>query len=63
MRLFGLVKIEATVDAAGKVTAVRTLSGSRVLSPAAGDAVGKGKFVPGAGPSTVEVEINFNLGP
>ena len=49
MRIFGVVKIEATVDAAGKVTAVRTLGGSAVLSPAAGDAVGKWRFVPGAG--------------
>ena len=36
MKIIGVVKIEATVDAEGKVVDVKTLSGSRTLSLAAG---------------------------
>ncbi len=35
MKITGVVKVEATVDADGKVTDVKTLSGSRTLSPTA----------------------------
>jgi hypothetical protein len=35
MKISGMVKLEATVDADGKVTGVKTLSGSRALSQAA----------------------------
>ena len=61
MRITGIVKVEATVDPDGKVTDVKTLTGSRALSPAAEDAVRKWKFAPAAAPSTVEVEVNFAL--
>jgi len=61
MKITGVVKVEATVDADGKVTDVKTLSGSRSLSVAAEEAVRK--FVPAAAESTVDVEINFTIAP
>jgi TonB family protein len=61
MKITGLVKVEATVDADGKVTAVKTLSGSHALSPAAEDAVSKWRFVAGTSVSTVDVDLNFAL--
>ncbi len=45
MRITGVVKVEATVDAEGKVTAVKTLSGNRTLASAAEDAGSKWRFV------------------
>jgi TonB family protein len=62
MKITGTVKLEATVDAGGKVTAVKTVSGSRALSPAAEEAVSKWKYAPGDGIATVEVEVTFSLG-
>jgi TonB family protein len=61
MKLTGVVKVEATIDAEGKVPDVKTLSGSHTLSPAAEDAVRKWKFMPGPGISTVDVDINFAM--
>ena len=61
MKITGIVRMEATVDAEGKVTAVKTVSGSRALSAAAEEAVSKWKYAPGVGPSTVEVEVTFAL--
>lgn len=61
MKIEGVVKLEVTVDAAGKVTDVKTLSGNRMLSTAAEDAVRKWKFEPGPGPSKVTVQLNFAL--
>ena len=59
MKVGGTVKLEATVDADGKVTDVKTVSGNRMLSPAAEDAVRKWKFVTGPSTSTVDVDIEF----
>ena len=61
MKIMGVVKVEATVDADGKVTDAKAINGSHTLSPAAEDAVRKWKFVPGAGTETVNVEIKFEL--
>ena len=61
MKIAGLVKIEATVDADGKVTDVKTINGNKILSGAAEDAVRKWKFAPGPGVATVEVGLNFSL--
>jgi TonB family protein len=61
MRIAGIVKVEATVDLDGKVTDVKTLTGSRALSSAAEDAVRKWTFAPAAAKSTVNVEITFAL--
>ncbi len=63
MKITGQVKIEATVDADGKVTDVKTLSGSHTLSPAAEEAVRKWKFVPADAPTTENVDVNFALLP
>jgi len=59
MRITGEVKMEATVDADGKVTDVKTVSGNSMLSVAAQDAVRKWRFVPAPAASTVEVNVNF----
>ena len=61
MKVDGIVRLEVTVDAEGKVTDVKALSGNRMLSPAAEDAVRKWRFVPAAGSSTVNVEVGFTL--
>ncbi len=62
MRIAGAVKLEAQVDAQGKVTDVKTISGNHMLAVAAEDAVRQWKFVPGAGDASVAVEINFSAG-
>jgi len=51
--------VAATVDAAGKVTAVKTLEGNKTLGAAVEEAVAKWKFAPGAGTATVEVTMSF----
>ena len=61
MRISGVVKVEVTVDPDGKVTDVKTLSGSPALSLAAEDAVRKWRFVSGPAVSTVDVDINFAM--
>jgi len=49
MKIGGAVKLEATVDAQGKVTDIKTVRGNHMLSVAAEDAVRQWKFVPGSG--------------
>lgn len=61
MRISGVVKVEVTVDAEGKVTDVKPVSGNQMLSTAAQDAVRKWKFAPGEGATTMTLDINFNL--
>jgi TonB family protein len=61
MRIAGIVKLQVTVDAEGKVTTVKTVTGSRMLASAAEDAVRKWKFAPGPSDSTVDLDINFAL--
>jgi outer membrane biosynthesis protein TonB len=51
--------VTATVAADGSVTEARTVSGNRLLAPAAEDAIRKWKFVPGEGPSTENINIDF----
>lgn len=62
LKIAGVVKVEVTVDAAGKVKDVKTLSGNHMLSVAAEEAVRGWRFVPGAGVSTVQLDINFAAG-
>jgi len=59
LRLTGVVVIEATVDADGKVTAVKTISGNQCLAHASEEAVRQWKFEPGDGASTVQLEVKF----
>lgn len=61
MKIGGVVKLQATVDPDGKVTAVKTVSGSSALTNAAEEAVRKWKFVPGDGTATVDVQVNFSI--
>ena len=61
MRITGVVKVEATVDPDGKVTAVKVISGNSALQNAAEDAVRKWKFVTGDGTETVSVDVNFAM--
>ncbi|MGO9436951.1 MAG: energy transducer TonB [Terracidiphilus sp.] len=62
MRISGIVKLEVTVDAEGKVRDVRPLSGNGMLSTAAQDAVRKWRFASGPEQTVMELELNFNLG-
>jgi len=59
MKIAGSVQLEASVDAQGKVTEVKAVSGNHMLAVAAEDAVRKWKFAPGPGDSNVSVEVNF----
>jgi TonB family protein len=61
MRIEGEVRLEVTVDAEGKVTDVKTVSGNRTLGSAAEDAVRKWRFEPGSGSATVNVGLTFAL--
>lgn len=61
MRISGVVKVEVTVDAEGKVTDVKPVSGNQMLSTAAQDAVRKWKFAAGDSATTMTLDINFNL--
>lgn len=62
LKVGGTVVVRATVDPEGKVSDVKTLSGNRMLSTAAEDAVRKWRFTPAAASSTVDVEVNFGSG-
>lgn len=62
MKIEGAVKVEATIDPAGKVTDAKALAGNRILSAAAEDAVRKWRFEPGSGEAIVDVEVDFTLG-
>ena len=61
MHIGGAVKLEATVDANGKVTDVKAVSGNHMLAVAAEDAVRQWKFAPGTSDSNVDVEVNFSV--
>jgi len=63
MKITGTVKLEATVDAGGKVTAVKTVSGSRALSPRRRRSREQVEICPRRlASATVEVEVTFSLG-
>jgi len=62
MRICGEVKLEATVDAQGKVKDVKPVSGNHMLEVAAEEAVRQWRFAPGDGDSVVTVSFNFTLG-
>ena len=61
LKIEGTVVIEAVVDPAGKVTDAKAVSGSKVLSYAAEEAVRKWTFVLAPDQSTENVEIKFAL--
>lgn len=61
MRIGGGVRLEATVDAQGKVKDVKPVSGNHMLEVAAEDAVRQWKLAPGDGDAVVTVSVNFTL--
>jgi len=61
LHVTGVVKLEVTVDADGKVTEVKTVSGNHTLAVAAEEAVQKWRFAPGSGESTFDLDINFEM--
>ena len=61
MKITGEVKLSVTVDAEGKVTDVKEISGNHTLSQAAEDAVRKWRYESGAGTATLIVSVSFDL--
>jgi TonB family protein len=61
MRISGEVKLQATVDAKGKVKDVKPVSGNHILELAAEDAVRKWTFDSGDGEAVVPVSVDFTL--
>jgi TonB family protein len=62
MRVSGTVRLEAEVDAQGKVTDVKELSGNHTLALAAKEALLQWKFEPAPSDTRESVAINFDLG-
>ena len=62
MHIAGVVRIQVTVAPDGTVTDAKTVNGNKMLSLAAEEAVKKWKFVAGDSESTVNIEVNFDLG-
>lgn len=61
LKIAGEVVVKATVEPDGRVSDVKTVAGSRMLSMAAEDAVRKWKFVAAPSVSIVDVSVNFAL--
>ncbi len=61
LKITGEVKLEATVDAQGKVKSVKAVSGNHVLGAAAEDAVRQWRFESGDGDVVVVVAVNFTM--
>lgn len=62
MRVSGTVRLEADVDAQGKVIEVKELSGNHTLALAAKEALLQWKFAPAPSDTHESVAINFDLG-
>lgn len=60
MHVVGAVKVQAVVDASGKVVDVKPISGVHMLEAAAEEAVRRWRFEPGDGESKVDLTFNFN---
>ena len=61
LKISGEVKLEAVVDAQGKVKSVKAVSGNHVLGEAAEEAVKQWKFEPGDGDCVVVVGVTFTI--
>ena len=61
MKIMGAVKVEATIDAEGKVTDAKAIGGNSMLVAAAEAAVRQWKFASGPGVATIQVELKFAL--
>lgn len=62
MKITGAVRLEASVDADGKVTDVKELSGNHMLAVAAEEAVRQWKFAPAPADSSETVSVTFAIG-
>jgi len=60
MHLGGVSEISVTVASDGSVTEVKTISGNKMLSLAAEEAVKKWKFVAGDSQSTLNIDVHFD---
>src|ERR1700739_1549499 len=61
LRVTGEVKLAVSVNADGRVTDVKTVSGNHLLSTAGGEAVYKFNFASASAESTEDLDINFEL--
>jgi TonB family protein len=61
MHIGGTVRVSATIAADGTVTDARTVSGNKMLAPAAEDAIRRWKFAPGDSQSTENIDIDFEV--
>lgn len=61
MRIGGTVRVEVSIATDGTVTDAKTISGNKMLAPAAEEAIKKWKFAPGDGPSTENIDIDFEV--
>jgi TonB family protein len=61
LRITGVVKVVATVNASGAVIKAESNSGNKLLANSAIDAVKQWKFAPGDGIETVTVDVNFEI--
>ena len=59
MKITGSVKVEATVDAKGKVLDAKGINGNSILVPAAEEAVRRWRFDSGTSTVKVDVDVSF----
>ncbi len=62
MNVAGVVKIEATISAAGTVASTKVIGGHPLLAQAAVDALNKWKYEAAGETTTTVVEFRFNNG-
>lgn len=61
MHIEGTVRVRATVAPDGSVTQAKTISGNRMLAPAAEQAIRKWKFEPETTASTESIAVDFQV--
>jgi TonB family protein len=61
LRITGIVKVIATINASGAVIKAESNSGNKLLANSAIDAVRQWKFAPGDGTETITVDVNFEI--
>jgi len=61
LRITGVVKVVATINASGVVIKAESNSGNKLLATSAIDAVKQWKFAPGDATETVTVDVNFEI--
>jgi len=61
MHIGGVVRVAATIAADGTVTEAKSVSGNKMLAPAAEEAIKKWKFAPSDAPSVENIDIDFEV--